>query len=322
MITTMTGQHGYTFHAINRDGTAALCRANLTPRTWPTTSSTTGYAVALYRLPGDPFSRSCSRERVNCLACQRKLAKITAEAFDAAALEGELHQDAPVVVPAQPSADFTTAATLDHVNQRVYLYDGEADQHVAGNVVAVIGQNLGTIVVEAWVERGTRKALFYRQSVRNADQLRAVVEVPVAAKVLHMRRADSNLVFRVLGADGSGRYPGVHLVARTDPAYEIDRDLRELEEDGWVACDAEGNVQAATVRQSPPLVPFPNADHLIGERVTLTSADPRQSTGTISGTIARVRPASLGSAHAVAELESGWLVDLPASLVEATAPRR
>lgn len=70
----------------------------------------------------------------------------------------------------------------------------------------------------------------------------------------------------------------------------------------------------------PALVPFPNADHLIGQRVTLTSADPRQRAGTISGTVARVRPAPLGSARTVAELESGYLVDLPASLVEATAP--
>jgi hypothetical protein len=137
----------------------------------------------------------------------------------------------------------------------------------------------------------------------------------------HMRRADSNLVFRVQGTDTTGRYPGVYLVASADPSYELDRDLRELEDDGWVACDVEGNVQAATVRQSP-LEPFPDAAHLIGERVTLTSADPRQSVGTISGTIARVRPASHGSRHAVAELESGWLVDLPATLVEASAPRR
>jgi hypothetical protein len=78
MITTLAGSAGHTFHVLNRAGTAALCRSNLTPRTFPkydADGKVTEHTTALYRMPGDSFTRSCNQQRANCLACQNKLAK-------------------------------------------------------------------------------------------------------------------------------------------------------------------------------------------------------------------------------------------------------
>jgi hypothetical protein len=56
-----------------------------------------------------------------------------------------------------------------------------------------------------------------------------------------MRRADSILVFRVLG--GSDTQWGVFLQATTNPRYEMFRNWQELIEDGWLAVDAMGDTQ-------------------------------------------------------------------------------
>jgi hypothetical protein len=197
------------------------------------------------------------------------------------------------------------------MSQRVYLYDGRADSIVAGNVVAVAGQSLDVIVVQAWVwaEGKARKTTFYPTRVRSGDQLRTAVETPPASPFPVGSRVAAHLdVERAYAVDSVevGPHDGVTRV------YLVHPDGERLA--------FRPSVLAKMF--APALEPFPNADHLIGERVTLTSADPRQSVGTISGTVARVCPAAPGSRHAVAELESGYLVDLPASLVEATAPRR
>lgn len=326
MITTLVGQSGYTYHAANRDSSAALCRSNLKPRTFMDDTSSTGWTVALRRLPGDPAERADARDAVNCVPCLRKLEKITAEAFDAATAEDPSRTD-QTVTPAEIAARTATVAPVavgsTMWNALVQVRDYGNGLHIANGTLDALVRR-GLTEAQDNIRYGYRLtdagvALVGRKIERPGRGDAAPIVVPVA---LHMRRADSNLVFRVQGTDNSGRYFGVHLVASSDPSYELDRDLRELEEDGWVACDVEGNVQAATVRQTPPaLEPFPNADHLIGERVTLPSADPRQSVGTISGTVARVRPAPRGARHAVAELESGYLVSLSAALVEMTAPR-
>lgn len=79
---TMISNPDSAHHALNREGTAALCRKNITPYTWTTLRNTTESAT--YEVHGEPFRRSTHAHRVTCLACQRKLTKITAEAFGAA----------------------------------------------------------------------------------------------------------------------------------------------------------------------------------------------------------------------------------------------
>jgi hypothetical protein len=203
--------------------------------------------------------------------------------------------------------EYTTADTA-RVSQRVYLYDGQSDSTVAGNVVAVVGQSLDVIVVQAWVwtDGKARKRLFYPTRVRSGDQLRAALETPPPSP------------FPV----------GSHVAAHLSPERPYLVESVEVgKHDGrtrvyLVHADGERLAFKPSVLAkmfAPVLAPFPNADHLIGERVTLTSADPRQSVGTISGTVASVRPAPAGSRHAVAVLESGYLVELPASLVELTS---
>lgn len=123
-ITTLAGQHGWTNHAINRDGTATMCRASLRPRTFPVYGGDrVVHAVALHNVPGDPFKRSCDRNRVNCLACQRKLAKVTADAFDAASSEGS----GRAVIGTGFKALDTTARTLASADARSDVGDRVAD---------------------------------------------------------------------------------------------------------------------------------------------------------------------------------------------------
>lgn len=84
MLTMISNPQSHTHHLLNRDGTAALCRKNITPYTW-----TTQYGThrATYEVHGEALRRSTHTHRVTCLGCQRKLAKLTAEAFDAAAVQ-------------------------------------------------------------------------------------------------------------------------------------------------------------------------------------------------------------------------------------------
>lgn len=85
-VTMKTSAHTDTHHALDRSGTQALCRSNLKPATWlPLGDSDEAVArLAIYRQSGDTFTRSCSRSRVNCLACQRKLAQELAYAVETA----------------------------------------------------------------------------------------------------------------------------------------------------------------------------------------------------------------------------------------------
>lgn len=302
MISNPEGQH----HALNREGTAAVCRKNITPYTWTTRFGT---QRATYEVHGEALRRSTHAHRVTCLGCQRRLAKITAEAFDAATAEDPSHTDT-TVTPAELVAD--TADYLDsdtvRISQRVYLYDGSTDQQVAGNVVAIIGQALDTIVVQAWVwaDERAQQVTFYRQRVRSGDQLRATVEAlpvrspfPIGSMVA--AHLDTDRVYEVVRAE-LGTYDG-----RTRIYLEH--------------ADGERLAFQPSVLEkmfAPALEPFPNADHLIGRKVTLTSADRRLPTGTLSGVVARVRPAPAGARETVAELASGWLVKLTAVFVEGT----
>ena len=74
-LTMKTSPHTDTHHALDRSGTHALCRSNLTPHTWLTRGDSDEMVErsAIYRQSGDTFKRSCSRSRVNCRGCQRKL---------------------------------------------------------------------------------------------------------------------------------------------------------------------------------------------------------------------------------------------------------
>ena len=129
-ITTLAGQHGWTNHAINRDGTATMCRASLRPRTFPVyAGDRVVHAVALHNVSGDPFKRSCDRNRVNCLACQRKLAKVTADAFDAASSE----ESGRAVVGTGFKALDTTARMLASADARSDVGDRVADCGITGD---------------------------------------------------------------------------------------------------------------------------------------------------------------------------------------------
>lgn len=85
-LTMKTSAHSDTYHALDRSGQHAVCRRNLKPATWTAlTDSDEGMErAATFRQSGDTFKRSCSRSRVNCLACQRKLAQELAFAVDTA----------------------------------------------------------------------------------------------------------------------------------------------------------------------------------------------------------------------------------------------
>ena len=80
MMTMRTSALTDTVHMLNRDGTAALCRVNLTPYTFTEYHGVPAQAV--YQLDGRDLQRSSSFRRPNCLACARKLAKLLAEAHD------------------------------------------------------------------------------------------------------------------------------------------------------------------------------------------------------------------------------------------------
>jgi hypothetical protein len=85
-FTMKTSVHTDTHHALDRSGTQALCRSNLKPLTWATRGDSDEMVErsAIYRQSGDTFTRSCSRTRVNCLGCQRKLAQELVYAVDTA----------------------------------------------------------------------------------------------------------------------------------------------------------------------------------------------------------------------------------------------
>jgi len=94
MLTMISSPQAQAHHLLNRDGTAALCRKNITPYTWTTARTTTSRTTtmrATYEVHGEALRRSTHTHRVTCLACQRKLTKITAEAFDAATAEDPSH---------------------------------------------------------------------------------------------------------------------------------------------------------------------------------------------------------------------------------------
>jgi hypothetical protein len=233
MLTTIVGHAGYTNHAVNRDGTAALCRESLKPRMWPVYGNDGLHshdAVSIHELPGDELGRAADVHRVDCQSCLRKLAKITAEAFDAAS-----------------AYDTKRSAELDnHVDSRIF--------NVAEAFDAAIMEN-ATHAPEPTAEQIVR-------ALNGA--LTATVEKLNQPAVLHMRRSDSNLVFRVLGSEGTGRWTGLYMVAVDDEAYDIFRYIHELDGDGWTACDVNGNVQTA---ESPFLIGSHVAAHLSPERV-------------------------------------------------------
>src|SRR5688500_2648064 len=86
-LTMKTSPHTDMHHALARNGEHALCRRNLKPATWerrehPTAELETRSAT--YSQPGDTFKRSCSRTRVNCLPCRRKLDQEVAVAHETA----------------------------------------------------------------------------------------------------------------------------------------------------------------------------------------------------------------------------------------------
>jgi hypothetical protein len=82
-LTMKTSAHTDTYHALDRTGQRAVCRKNLKPATW-TSLQSREVRPATYRQPGDTFKRSCSVSRVNCLACQRKLAQELVHAVETA----------------------------------------------------------------------------------------------------------------------------------------------------------------------------------------------------------------------------------------------
>ncbi len=65
---------------------------------------------------------------------------------------------------------------------------------------------------------------------------------------VYMRRADEALLFRVLGTDNSGRWPGVHLVAASDDPFTLELDVTELADEGWIATDHTGLPQFRPTR--------------------------------------------------------------------------
>jgi hypothetical protein len=91
-ITSLAGQSGWTFHAINRDGTGMLCRTGLKPREFPVYDGivVADHAPAFRYLSGDSSERASDQSRVRCTTCLNKLAKLTAEAFDEATNEDNL----------------------------------------------------------------------------------------------------------------------------------------------------------------------------------------------------------------------------------------
>lgn len=84
MFTMKTSAHTDTYHAYHRDGTRALCRSNLKPAAWSSLVDDGMDRRAQFVQSGDTFKRSCSPSRVNCLACQRKLATELAVAEETA----------------------------------------------------------------------------------------------------------------------------------------------------------------------------------------------------------------------------------------------
>jgi hypothetical protein len=84
-LTMKTSALTHTFHALDRSGTRAVCRKNLKPATWRALVGTDEMdRAATFIQSGDTFKRSCSVSRVNCLACQRRLAQELAVAQELA----------------------------------------------------------------------------------------------------------------------------------------------------------------------------------------------------------------------------------------------
>lgn len=134
-LTMKTSAHTDTYHALDRTGQHAVCRSNLKPATWTalTDSDEAMERAATYRQSGDTFKRSCSRSRVNCLACQRKLAQElayavdTANAWQAVLLGMAARQNRPVAVTSLRSIgvawDMVLAGYMEQVGTEYALTD-------------------------------------------------------------------------------------------------------------------------------------------------------------------------------------------------------
>lgn len=321
---TMISNPDSAHHALNREGTAALCRKNITPYTWTTLRNTTESAT--YEVHGEPFRRSTHAHRVTCLGCQRKLTRITAEAFDAATAEDieiscfarlhatppamgpeafdQLHADHPAPVASAPKSPFPVGSHVAaHLSpERVYLVD--------------------SVEVGAYDGR-TRVYLVHPDGERLAFQpsVLAKMYAPAVApvKLYDHRRYEAMHVlgqsFGAIGVDGAEE-----LLYR----YENDNQASDAPYRSVLFADLVSARYTAVCphrfdnqgMRCPACNPFPSTAHLIGELVTLDPINNHRS-GTVSGVLVAVEDA--GSFDFVAGvLASGHRVRVTRSLVEST----
>lgn len=134
-LTMKTSAHSDTYHALDRTGQHAVCRKSLKPATWTSLldSDEAMERSATFVQSGDTFKRSCSRSRVNCLVCQRKLAQElvyaveTAQAWQAVLIGMAGRQNRPVAVVSLRSIgvawDMVVAGYMEQVGTEYALTD-------------------------------------------------------------------------------------------------------------------------------------------------------------------------------------------------------
>lgn len=202
-LTMKTSAHTDNHHALDRSGTHALCRSNLRPYTWKVGqwSSDQQERSAVYVQSGDTFTRSCSRTRVNCLACLRKLKVELANAEEEAhAWQGVLVRMAREPRRPRLSTSARSAAVAIGMRTAGYLEDGPQ-----GYVLTALGRRAAGLESRAAAEE---------QAHRWNDTLRGLAKAPgmtATIKDTGERAAAEELVSAGYGLLLSGSMPRLTL---------------------------------------------------------------------------------------------------------------
>lgn len=212
-LTMKTSAHTDTCHALDRTGQHALCRRNLRPYTWRVGqwSPEQQERSAVYSQSGDTFTRSCSRSRVTCLACQRKLAQELvhameiANAWQAVLLGMAERNNRPVVSVTLRSVTVTwgmvMAGYMEQVGTEYALT--ALGLRAAGVVRAAEAQ------AHRWNDTLTGLATVPRcASLKDAAELEAAQELVTAGYARFVPGAMTHVVLTEAGVKASGAHLG------------------------------------------------------------------------------------------------------------------
>lgn len=212
-LTMKTSAHTDTYHALDRSGQHAVCRKTLKPATWSSLldSDEAMTRAATFVQSGDTFKRSCSVSRVNCLACQRKLAQELAYAAETA----NTWQTVLLGVAEQGNRPITPATARSVAVACDMVLAGYMKKTEAGYLLAPLGLRAAGVVRAAeeqahrWndIMRGLSEAPGMSTIVKEAGEWEAASEL-VRAGYAHFV---SGPVWRVVLTEQGVKASGLHL---------------------------------------------------------------------------------------------------------------